>query len=133
MADSDNPGWEDPEDTLPPPPDEPEGYGPWIRSEGGDFRFVITAGNGWSDASGVEIRLLSENGHDVHFKVDLSIAARLAHELRVHLAADKRNTFPLLPPELPSCPPAGHQLPLGFDANDEPRLVVKKDVYDDWF
>jgi|SRR5665213_138902 len=135
MADSDNPGWYDPEDTLPPLPDEPEDYGPSIRSGGGDFRFSRTTGGGWSDPSGVAIRLLSEEGYAVHFKVDLPLAARLAYELRSHLAADKRNTLSpvFAPPQLPSCPPAAHDIPLGFDASDEPRLAVKKDVHDDWF
>ena len=50
---SDNLGWDDPEDTLPPIPDEPEQFGPDTPSQGGDFRFVATAGEAWADAEGV--------------------------------------------------------------------------------
>ena len=122
----DNLGWDDPEDTLPPFPEQAESYGPDIPSQRGDFRFTRTTGEAWADPNGVEVRLSDTRTGAVRFHVDRPTALRVRDALEKVLAVDPR---PLLlpdfrPPELSKCPDPPHDFVLHFTADDEPRLTV---------
>ena len=122
----DNPGWDDPEDTLPPFAEPPEYYGPDIPSQGGNFRFRHTTGEAWADAAGVEVSLLCPHLGAAWFHVDRPLALRLRDSLEKALAVHPR---PILspasrPPQLPKCPVPPDDFVLTFTVDDEPRLTI---------
>jgi hypothetical protein len=134
---SDNPGWDDPEDTLPPFPEEPEHYGPEIPSQYGNVRMGRTAGVAWADVDGVEVFLFSPGSGDVGFRVDRPLALRLKSALEEVLLAAEPSW--LLSPD--SRPPQLTKPPqiswdyyiLPFTVDDEPELIIKSYKHDkDW-
>jgi hypothetical protein len=131
----DNPGWDDPEDTLPPLPEPPEHYGPDAPYQNGQFRMGRTAGEAWADADGVEVNLFSQGFGSVRFHVDRPLILRLKPVLEEVLLAVEPSWLwspESRPPQLPKClqPPRDYVLPFTFD--DEPRLTLSKNVSDKW-
>ena len=124
----DNPGWDDPEDTLPPYPEEPEHYGPDIPSQGGDFRFSQTAGEAWADPDGVEVSLLSPRSGAARFHLDRPLVVRLRNSLETALVAHHRAILSPAsrPPQLPKCPHPPDDFVLSFTVGDEPQLTMSK-------
>ena len=112
----DNPGWDDPEDTLPPLPEPPEHYGPDAPYQNGQFRMGRTAGEAWADADGVEVSLFSQGFGSVRFHVDRPLIPRLKSALEEVLLAAEPSWLlspDSRPPQLPEmsaastglCPP----------------------------
>jgi len=133
---SENPGWDDPEDTLREfPEEEPEHYGPDIPSQGGDFRFTQTSGEAWADADGVEVSLLCPGRGALRFHVDRPLALRLRDALEDALAINPRVILlpDSRPPDLPKCPQPPDHFVLPFTVDDEPRLkIISGTVADRW-